>query len=759
MPAASNNCAVETVTSAAGPGETGAGSGYPGLARYSVALVQSELEMLNTPGNELSGFLLGRPDLWRAEVFTERTFEAALGSASRFDCVILGFNAVYQSEAIQEALTDWTDMTGLLVLHQLKQRGLSFLPPDLTVTLNELREEVRGAVVHKHTRPQDEILLNWPEPVAEPAAALGTVMSAVMCHLSTREAGTWRTSLELEVGTQRLPVLLRTSSVRRPRVIVCTLQLEPRKPLHAALLRNMITYCAAGWPEIAVALGGGAEANESADIARKLRVQGANAVELPLEEPGALRFDAWPLRGVHEVVVREEWAPDEVLESPEAREWLEVGNTLVRVGNGGLTFHHGASDAHLAGARWATWFHGVDHASWHGGSSRDGQEQPGSIFATRAVLRVLELLAREETHAHPERLGLPSPSAFAEPAAALLERRRTARPSFEATISTYAAALDVVKLLGGPGVAPELARYVDGWLRDAFEDAGDEDRFTIARSLADADLFERALERLGTGPLPIVLATRLREAAVVCRVRPDLDEDRLEELPSSDLDGSLLLAGEYVAARVAFAQTFADHPGGRLDGEGMTRALTAVGRFGTLAGQTVDAGELMRVRPAVVSTEARALVRYFDANPTSTHAILGRVQGVPATMVGAVLRASSAARDGEAVAREEAAAARADLDRRERTLRRARDGFGLLAGALAVGLFAWMLVTRGTDLGVVATAFGLAALLFVGVSLVLNRLGLAPVWARNTGQAVAGGFWGMAGALGGLFRDDDERGR
>ena len=30
--------------------------------------------------------------------------------------VILGFNAVYQSEAIQEALTDWTDMTGLLAL-------------------------------------------------------------------------------------------------------------------------------------------------------------------------------------------------------------------------------------------------------------------------------------------------------------------------------------------------------------------------------------------------------------------------------------------------------------------------------------------------------------------------------------------------------------------------------------------------------------------------------------------------------------------
>jgi hypothetical protein len=745
------------MTSAAGSSDGGRATGVPGLPRYSVALVQSELEMLNTPGNELSGFLFARPDLWRTEVFTERTFEAALGSANRFDCVILGFNAVYQSEAIQEALSDWTDVTGLLVLHQLKQRGLSFLPPDLTLTLNELREEVRGAVVHRHTRPEDEILLNWPEPVAEPAAALGTVTSAVMCYLETLEAGTWRTSLELESGTRRLPVLLRTSSIRRPRVVVCTLQLEPRKPLHAALLRNLITYCAAGWPEIAVAMG--ERGGEGADIARKLRVQGANAVELPLDAPGSLRFDTWPLRGVHEVVVGEEWAPADVLSRPDAREWLEVGNTLVRVGSGGLTFHHGASDAHLVGERWATWFHGIDHAGWHGGTSRDGEEQPGSIFGTRAILRVLELLGRDETRAHPERLGLQEPPAFAEPVVALLERRRSARPSFEATISTYAAALDVVNLLGGAEVAPELARYAEDWLREAFEDAADEDRFTIARSLADADLFGRALESLGPGPLPAVLATRLREGAVVCRVRPELSARRLEELPSADLDGNLLLAGEYIAARVAFAEAFDDHPGGELDGEGMVRALTAIGRFGSLAGQSLDAAELARVRPGVISTEARALIRYFDARPTSTHAILQRAQGVPATMVGAVLKAANAARAGEAAARAEEADVRAVLERRERTLRRARDGFGLLAVAAAVALFSWMLARRGTDLGVVATAFGLAGLLFVALALLLNRLALAPAWARNTGQAVAGGFWGIAGALAGLFRDDEEPGR
>ena len=745
------------MTSEAEPGPAGVAASTLGLPRYSVALVQSELEMLNTPGNELSAFLLADPGRWRTEVFTERTFEAALGSANRFDCVILGFNAVYQSDAIQEALADWTDVTGLVVLHQLKQRGLSFLPPDLALTLNELREEARGAVVHRHTRPQDEILLNWPEPVAEPAAKLGTVTSAVMCHLETLEAGTWRTSLELEVGTRRLPVLLRTSSLRRPRVIVCTLQLEPRKPLHAALLRNMITYCAAGWPEIAIATE--ERSGEGADIARKLRVQGANAVELGIDEPGRLHFDRWPLRGVHEVVVDERWAAGDVLGSAEAREWLEVGNTLVRVGSGGLTFHHGASDAHLVGERWATWFHGVDHATWHGGAARDGRDEPGSIFGTRAVFRVLELLARDETRAHPERLGLEPPSSFVQPVLALLARRRAARPSFEATISTYAAALDVLTLLGGEAVAPELTGEIEAWLRAAFEDAADEDRFTIARSLADPELFGRALDGLNPGPLPVVLATRLREAAIMCSVRPDLDETRLEELPSSDLDGSLLLAGEYVAARVAFAETFPEHAGGRLDGDGMTRALTALGRFGLLAGQAFGAGELERVRAGVISTEARALIRYFDASPTSTHAILRRAQGVPGTMVEAVLRASNAARVGEAAARAEEAELRMRLERRERTLRLARNVLGAVAAAAALALFGWMLADRGTDLGTVATAFALAGLLFVAVALALNLAGLAPAWARKTGGAVAGGFWGITGALTGLFReDDDERG-
>ena len=53
--------------------------------------------------------------------------------------------------------------------------------------------------------------------------------------------------------------------------------------------------------------------------------------------------------------------------------------------------------------------------------------------------------------------GLEPPPAFVAPVLALLERRRAAKPSFEATISTYAAALDVLSLLGGMAVAPELA--------------------------------------------------------------------------------------------------------------------------------------------------------------------------------------------------------------------------------------------------------------------------------------------------------------
>jgi hypothetical protein len=724
----------------------------PRLPRYAIALIQSELEMLNTPGNELSSFLLSRPDLWRTEVFTERTFEGALRSTDRFDCVVLGFNAVYQSEAIQEALTDWLPETGLVVLHQLRQSGLSFLPPDLTVALEELSARVNQAAPREYSDPRDEILLNWPEPVGDPESpAFGTIVSDVTCYLETLQAGVWRTSLELAVGNERLSVVLRTLSTRKSRVCVCTLQLEPRQPEHASLLRNMITYCAAGWPEIAIVddAGGGA----SVDIARKLRVQGANAIELPLAKSAALRFDKWPLRGVQEVIVNEAREPDRILRAKETRRWLQAGNTLVQLEADGLTFHYGASDAHLVGQRWSAWFHAADPVVWHGGKDRDGKTWDGTIFGTRAVLRMLALLHRDETRADAARLGLEAPSAYADPVLAMLRRRKGKRDdvSFEGTISTSAAAYDVLQLLGGEHRDDEIASSVMPWLRGAFDRAAHEDRFDIARSLCDAELFANALSKLEGQRLPAVLATRVREAAVACRAGPNLGAEHFRELPSPDLESNLLLASEYVTAYVAFAEICEGHPAAQLDGDGMTRALAAVGKFGVLSRSHSDAKEYdpKRIRPGMISTEARALIRYYDASPSSTHAMFREAHGVPGAMVEAALRTANKMRKGEAKAR-------AARDEMEPKLRRAKNALASIATAAALAVFGSMIPVLGVNLAGVAGAFGLGALLLILLSLALHFVGLAPGWVLKAASIVAGGFSNLGSALARLFQTDDK---
>jgi hypothetical protein len=545
--------------------------------------------------------------------------------------------------------------------------------------------------------------------------------------------------------------------MRKPRVVVSTLQLEPRKPQHASLLRNMITYCAAGWPEVAVVedeAGG-----RGADIARKLRVQGANAVELPLAAPGPLRFEEWPLRGVHEVLVDETWEPDAVLGADEAKKWLELGNTLVRLEGDRLTLRQGASDAHVVAQRWSAWFHGVEPALWHGGLDRDGADRPGSIFGTRAILRMLLLLQRESTRAQPDRLGLEPPVHYSEPVLSLLTRRWQSSPSFEGTISTHTAAHDVLQLIGGANVAPDVAAYIEEWLRGACQDAASEDRLDIARCLGDKQIFRNVVGELGPKPLSAVLATRLRESAVACGLEPELEAPQLEELPPSDLENNLLLAGEYVAARVAFSQVFRGHAWSKLDDRAMSRALAAIGKFGVLARASVEGVALDTVLkpPGEISTEARALIAYYNLDPSSTHAIRREAQGVPAAMVEAVLKTSNRARAAEAAAQAAEEKVRQTLSAREANLRRAQNVFGFAAAIAAVIFFGLMIVVIGHDLAGITAAFGLGAFFFIVVSLPLHLFRLAPDWTGQVASTIGGGFAGLAANLAKLFRSGAER--
>ena len=236
---------------------------------------------------------------------------------------------------------------------------------------------------------------------------------------------------------------------------------------------------------------------------------------------------------------------------------------------------------------------------------------------------------------------------------------------------------------------------------------------------ASRSLTDRATWRAAQRAVPPDSPTRIPSAAVACRAGPNLGAEHFREFPSSDLDSNLLLASEYVTAYVAFAEICEGHPAAQLDGDGMTRALAAVGKFGVLSRRPSDAKEFdpKRIRPGTISTEARALIRYYDASPSSTHAMFREAHGVPGGMVEAVLRTANRMRKGEAKAR-------AARDEMEPKLRRAKNALAGIAAAAALVVFGSMIPVLGVNLTGVAGAFGLGALLLILLSLALHSVGV-----------------------------------
>src|SRR5215216_3583274 len=165
--------------------------------RYSVALVQNESEMLQAPSYDLHTFLEQDP-VFDVELFTERSFHVLPGEDARFDCVVIGYNAALKSDLIRKALAEQPPATGLCILHQFAQDGLSVLEEDVHADFKYLGGAVGGAHVAAGRHPQDEILLHWPQRVELDGRLLPD--ARVYCGLQPGAKSRWRTVLEVVHG-------------------------------------------------------------------------------------------------------------------------------------------------------------------------------------------------------------------------------------------------------------------------------------------------------------------------------------------------------------------------------------------------------------------------------------------------------------------------------------------------------------------------------------------------------------------------------
>lgn len=697
--------------------------------RYSVALVQNESEMLQAPSYDLHTFLEQDP-VFDAELFTERSFHALPGEDGRFDCVVIGYNAAMKGDLIKKALAEHPPPTGLCILHQFAQDGLSVLKDDVHAEFKYLGGGVEGVHVAGGRHPQDEILLHWPERVELDERGLPDAL--VYCGLQPGPESRWRTVLEVVHGGRSHPALLRTPTGRKNAVVICTALLSQARENHAALLRNIITWCAAGRPDVVVLQAPGDA--RAATVHRKLRLQGSKAIAHQVASPSQLDFSSWPLRGIANVVLPLGWEPDELGGAGEVtglREWLEHDGRIVSIEDGGnLVIRHGASDARWVARQWGIWFAGQPPAGWQ-----------GRIVRTRAVLRALVELRRGMDDGTAERLGLPAPKQYAESCTELLQARLGGRrgTNCDGTVSATTAALEIDRAIGGRALWRVQRGAVERWLRTRATEKDEqgrpllaaEDRLEVARCLGDGPLAlevaEDLIEERGdpnrkepVKPLPAILVTKLREAAVAGGLRPG---DIREELAAADrsiepdVRESPLLAANYLIALHQIQREWDDssdplanepHP------EAIDRVMIAIGKHGVLVKGRATAVEHPH---ELVSAEALALLAYFERNKAPTHVLPG-AGATPPELIASLVREARELR-GQNVA----------LPGLERAVAWAKRIVGLLAVAVVVAVSA--IVERA---GFVIPGLGdltipsVALALLLAAAWGLSRIGLLADW-------------------------------
>jgi hypothetical protein len=714
-------------------------------ARYTIALVQRDVEPLHTPGYDLYSYLSGNPR-WLVETFGDADVNL-LPASSEFDCVILGVDSLYHNETALTALRSGIRARGLLVLHQLDVTALSFLQGEFALAQQELKAEATSAQLPGTLQaPEDEPLLNWPNQIALNAPGHGRYTPAsgtrATWSLLANDSSAWKTIVEVDDRGCAKPVVVRSSLRKLPRIVVCYLFLEPRKPADAQLLENMIVFCAEGTPEVAI-LDDRKGANATA---HKLRLLGANVAHISRPPDAGHIFDTWPVRAASTVLMEGGWATADTARA--TRRWLAGGGTIVRADqSGGMAFQYGSTDQQWLGRRWAARLKSIEPVSWYGGTSADGQEYPGSIWRTRSVLRVLERLYQDPC-ADPASLGLSPPSGYREVAGRLLARRVGNLGDFDLTISTTAAACDIAVMVGETEFSLDATKK---WLLSRFSDAQIEDRFDIARALARRDLFCEARAQLATHVRdrrtwhPLLIA-RMLAAATACGMGPSEVPPLGIVLDVDEMDTNLVLVAEYLNAQFQFHKA-ADLSW--LEREDVLRALRTLQRLGHLVRPGEPAAATAGVELEVLCAEALATHSVLAVENTATHLIPERQHIFSPRLVDVVLKQNEQmwmlAKQREKQLEDQ----HADM----RALGRVRNVFAVLAVVVALWPIAGVLTEWGLSPEDLAFGGVLSVAMYATLVFLLDWLRLRPRWTTVLLTPLQNGLSGIPDWVAARMRD------
>ena len=357
--------------------------------------------------------------------------------------------------------------------------------------------------------------------------------------------------LEAQRGAQRLPVLIRTRTDHRQRIVACSLLLRPAaEAAHGDLLENLLVYCAFGWPDVAlVELEGDATAVQRIrgfEQGMAMWAGGSVRVVIPATEP--LPIDRWPLRGVKRIV-----APAELSWDAQASGWMRRGGELIRVAaDGGVVVTAQLTDRFVLLRQWAVWFAALPEPQWL-----------ARLSTARSVLRVLAAVEEDPALLEDVRFEV-EPAAYAREVAALVADRLRG-DNVDETISTTAAALDLDALTGKRALSGLRRRRVEAWLQEQLDGATRSDQLDILRALGDQELLRGRLEQWrddwpaehADRRIDALVATRLREAVHACWPAGGEPEGLLSDATLATLDDDLvvgelrhspLLCAEFLAA-------------------------------------------------------------------------------------------------------------------------------------------------------------------------------------------------------------------
>ena len=710
------------------------------VPQVEVALVQYESEMLNVPTRDLSALLSSQSEAhnWRWNLFTEHSFDEALARADRFDCLILGYNAIHRSRALREALEASFPDTGVLVLHQMNVAAYDCLRDDLALTASPLEGDGFDVRLPQRVDGHLDVVLNWPAAMGATVdgtwrlQAPSTAWEAIH-GLDVPSEGAWRVVLEADMGGRRRPVLVRTSALRTPRLAICSLLAEPGREQHSNLLVNLISFCARGLPE-AVAFPEDAGPWEL--LTNKLDLAGMHAVRIADRAPDYAR---WPELGAGIVVT----TADNVGEG--ADDWQGKGGRLVTLHDGRLLAREGSSDLRWIARNWAAEMGARPVADWLGGYVL-GERRRGSILTTRAVLRTIRLLDDPATAAGAaEGMGLPrlGDEQLAAAVRELLEERRIRLGHIDHTVSTTVAALDLDRILDEPALSDGVRTRVRQWLAGRFPHVPVEDQLDIARALpGEGEFLRTALESLRASPVSPVVLTKAWEAAAACRV--ELDSDVVKEIVGIDeLRQSVLVASTFLWAFAGYRRHWPIARSGDLD-LAIEEARRTLRRDGSLlSGRrrarrdveslSAEAAALLTIyaHPAGVLEPDRAPDAEPDTRPSlDAQVVRGREPLAPVLTEG-LLAETTRLRIRNA-----------ELERDGRRLVLARTycaGVAVLGTLL--GLIGILPALKGVGDWLTAATIGIVILLTAFA--VLGRWELLPAWARAVAGFVSEGVGGL----------------